>query len=494
MRKIISILLCLLLSFSVNFCLAEDEAPTGKTITYSATDYLNGVPISWSHYSHTDTFANPTTFFVYSNLYTHDLCDLTATTVNGTAIETTDFLVFNSENFNDGDVIDVYFYYTYNDANVTYPFVVEHIFEEIGVTESETYYLHAGDSYSFSAKTSASNWLMRREDTPGGRWYLGMTELIGGENNSVIGTLNDDCTYTFSGTMIHQDVYLAFYYYFIPDPEPTSTPEPTPTVEPTSTPAPTDEPEPTPEPTSEPEPTEEPTIEPTEEPTPAPTEEPTSTPEPTEEPTPEPTEEPTPEPTEEPTHTPEPTEVPVETPEPIVTEEPTSTPTVEPTATPEITVAPTSTPEVTEEPTIAPESTTPAPPSEEPEPTVTEAPEVTPEPELPTPKPVPAPAPTPREPTYSLTLQYYDIDGNSIHEDKVLYGFHYNDTITIEDTAIEGYLAQYQGVIYTIPNYNSTLALFYVAEDSGIIFVEIDAYRTPLGSVFFARQSGDCIE
>lgn len=426
MKKVITLILALILALipfansnSSEVATPTDLGPINKIITLNTNIYLDNEYLSWASHSFTSEWTPNSLHSVDGYLITHDICDLVSVTVNGEIHETSDWFFVNSDNYEDGSIINANFYYEYNDWNHAYNVTVKHIFDDPR---------YSGDPLivdkSFTATPGAQidvpsysrgHYYFKVSSLPGGAWYLGSFEYTGGEHKSVFGITNNTDYLGVVDIMIHQDIDIIFYYCFYPIPEtttvspsPTPTPTPTPTPSPTSTPTPTPTLSPTPSPTASPTPT------PSLTPSPTPTSTPTVTPIVTSSPTPTSTATLSPSPSTTPTITPIPSPTPTAIPSPSSTPTympgptptvtlsptPTATFTVTPSPTPVSTVIPTSTPNPTPRPTSTPTSVPTSTPTITPIVTVTPtitptvAPTKTPtvEPtESPTPKPTLAP-------------------------------------------------------------------------------------------------------
>ncbi len=370
MKKVITLILALILALipftssnSSEVATPTDLDPINKTITLNTNIYLDNEYLSWASHSFTSEWTPNSLHSVDGYLTTHNICDLISVTVNGEAHETSDWFFVNSDNYEDGSIINANFYYEYNDWNHAYNVTVKHIFEDSQYSGDplivDKSFTATPGSHIDVPSYSRGHFYFRVSSLPGGAWYLGSFEYIGGEHKSVFGITNNTDYLGVTDTMIHQDVDITFYYSFYPIPETTTvspSPSPTPTPTPTPSPTPTPTPTPSPTPTSTPSPT------PTQTPSPTPTLSPTPSPSPV----PTPTVTITPGPT--PTLAPTPTVTPTAVPTPTLTVEPTVTPSPSPspTVTLEVTVTPTITPTIapTEAPTIEPtESPTPKPTS-----------------------------------------------------------------------------------------------------------------------------------
>lgn len=267
----------------------EKTEQKNKTITLKTNVYLEGQFLSWASHSFTSEWTPNSKHSVDGYLNTHGICELTSVTLDGASHTTEDWFFVNSEDFEDGATINANFYYNYTDWNHSYTVTVKHIFNDpnypgdpMTVDRSTT---ATPGSHIDIASFSRGHFYFKVSTMPGGAWYLGWFEYLGGQHNSVYGTTSSTDAFGVVDTMIHQNVEINFYYYFYPIPDPTDSPTPIPVpatqtdLDPTATPTTKPTATPTPKPTATPTPT--PTLTPT--PTPKPTRRPviTATPTPT---------------------------------------------------------------------------------------------------------------------------------------------------------------------------------------------------------------------
>lgn len=353
MKKFIAALLIMCIFLGIAYsesATPTDLDPVNKTITLNTNIYLDGQYLDWASHSVTSEWTPNSLHYVDGYLRTNDICALTMVTVNGSSHEVSDWFPISSEDYEDGTIINVNFFYCYIDWNHAYNVTVKHIFDDSAytgdpMTVDKSFTATPGTSIDVPSY-SRGHFYFKVSTMPGGAWYLGSFSYTGGEHKSVYGVTNNTDYLGVVDTMIHQDIEIIFYYSFYPITDPTASPSPTPSPTPTATPSPTPTATPSPTPTATPSPT--PTVTPSPTPTVTPTIMPTVTP----------TATPTATPTVAPTPTP--TLVPTVNPTPTITPTPTLIPTSTPTVTVEPTVAPTTTPVPTEKPSEAPIST-PAP-------------------------------------------------------------------------------------------------------------------------------------
>lgn len=297
MLKKIFILLCcfILIGLSIAYSATPatptdlDEPPKNKNITLKINVYLEGQLLKWASKSYTQEWKPNNKHSVNGYLATHDICKLVSVTLNGSSYETTDQFFVNSNDFEDGDIINANFYYEYTDWKHSYNVTVKHIFDDPNYPGEpmivDKSFTATPGSHIDVASYSRGHFYFKVSSMPGGAWYLGWFEYVGGQHNSVYGTTSSTDPFGVIDTMIHQNVDIKFYYYFYPitEPSPTDTPIPAtqtdlePTTKPTAKPTvkptvkPTKKPTPTPKPTKTPKPTTKPTKRPTATPVPTPT-------------------------------------------------------------------------------------------------------------------------------------------------------------------------------------------------------------------------------
>ena len=416
-------------NFKKNVCQDCGYELTDKTLTLNTNIYLEDELLTWASRSNTALWKKNSKRSVDGYIVTHNRCELVRVTVNDEEWELEDWFYLYANDYNDNSTIDCNFYYEYIDWETEYSVSVKHIFWDENYEQiyevDKSFTATPGTEIHVPSYSTASRFYFRTSTLPGGIWYLGDFKYEGGQHRTVLGITNNQNWCGVDDILIHDNVYITFNYYFIKDVPPVPTETTTPDESPS--PSASADPEESPSPTA--------TVQPEE--TPSPTPEETEPVEETPTPVPEETEpvEETPSPEPDETEEPEPSE------EPNPTEEP------EP------------------EPTITPSPV----PSEEPEP----------EPSLePTPDPTEEPIPEPDEETFSLTVNYWYVDGSPAADSYIKAGLVLGTPYDVVSPKITGYtpdIAEVVGTIqrdtvydiyYSINDYVLTIRYRYLSGDT----------------------------